>query len=265
MRFKKGSLMLNHDFDKLLSIQGQIFREQKNRKTLKFIENNQAYFIKIHLGTGYKEIIKNLFQLKTPVIGAANEVNALIQLKHSGFVPELAGYGFQGKNPVTLKSYVITKAIENYITLEDYCQEWSFHPPRLSDKRRLIQKVADIAREIHQQGINHRDFYLCHFLLHHEFPKTLQLTVIDWHRAQLRSRVPYRWRVKDIAGLYFSALDCGLTQRDLYLFRKVYQYNDQKFWHDVENKALKLYKKFREKKHHVFTKKNHYDNPGAAG
>jgi len=255
--------MQHHQFDQIINIQGEVFREQKNRKTLKFIENSQAYFIKIHLGPGLKEILKNLFQLKTPVLGAANEVNALIKLKNTGFVPIIAGYGFKGINPAKLKSYIITKAIENTITLEDFCQHWSIHPPPLRLKRQLIQKVASIAKTIHDAGVNHRDFYICHFLLHQKNIEKLELTVIDWHRAQIRKKVPLRWRIKDISGLYFSALDCGLTKKDLLLFQKTYQYQHPSFWKDVEKKALKLYHKVREKKHDVFAKKGYDDNTGA--
>jgi heptose I phosphotransferase len=46
--------------------------------------------------------------------------------------------------------------------------------------------------------------------------------VIDLHRAQVRATTPRRWRDKDLAGLYFSALDIGLTQRDLLRFLRAY-------------------------------------------
>ena len=31
-------------------------------------------------------------------------------------------------------------------------------------KRVLVQRIATIARTLHGAGMNHRDFYLCHFL-----------------------------------------------------------------------------------------------------
>ena len=37
-----------------------------------------------------------------------------------------------------------------------------------------------------------------------------------------RAKVPTRWRNKDLAALYFSALDIGLTRRDLLRFLKAY-------------------------------------------
>lgn len=76
-----------------------------------------------------------------------------------------------------------------------------------------------------QQGINHRDCYICHFLLHLPFTgreDELKISVIDLHRAQIRAKVPRRWRDKDLIGLYFSSMNIGLTQRDIWRFMKVY-------------------------------------------
>jgi heptose I phosphotransferase len=82
-----------------------------------------------------------------------------------------------------------------------------------------------MARSMHGGGVNHRDFYLCHFLLHLDPPPTptaLRLSLIDLHRAQCRAFTPRRWRDKDLAGLYFSALDIGLTRRDFLRFLRGY-------------------------------------------
>ena len=38
----------------------------------------------------------------------------------------------------------------------------------------------------------------------------------------MRARTPRRWRDKDLAALYFSALDIGLTRRDLLRFVRQY-------------------------------------------
>jgi heptose I phosphotransferase len=46
--------------------------------------------------------------------------------------------------------------------------------------------------------------------------------VIDLHRAQTRPTITRRWRNKDLAALYFSALDIGLTRRDKLRFLKGY-------------------------------------------
>ena len=224
---------------KELDLKGEIFREQPGRRTLKFYENNKAYFAKIHLGVGWIEIFKNLIQLKLPVLGAKNEVRAIQRLEKYNFTPKLVNYGWRGKNPATQESFVITEALENTVSLEDYCRDWKLHPPPLKQKWSLIKQIAYIAKTMHDSGVNHRDFYLCHFLLD---KNNSHLYVIDWHRAQCRKEVPTRWKIKDIAGLYFSAMDAGLTQRDLWRFVRLYDKSyDKTFWNKVIRRAKKLY------------------------
>jgi heptose I phosphotransferase len=105
---------------------------------------------------------------------------------------------------------------------------------------------------MHRAGVNHRDCYICHFLLHTDRPVTaddFRLSVIDLHRAQTRDVVPRRWRDKDLAALYFSALDIGLTRRDLLRFLKGYfRYplrdilqGEARLLGWLERKAAKLY------------------------
>ena len=79
--------------------------------------------------------------------------------------------------------------------------------------------------KMHAAGVNHRDCYLCHFLLDiplFENHQQIKLSVIDLHRAQIRDKVPTRWRDKDLIGLYFSSTKIGLTNRDIWRFLKVY-------------------------------------------
>ena len=89
----------------------------------------------------------------------------------------------------------------------------------------MIAEVARMTGMMHRAGVNHRDCYIGHFLLHTDTPVTadnLRLSVIDLHRAQTRAVISRRWRNKDLAALYFSALDIGLTQRDKLRFLRGY-------------------------------------------
>ena len=79
--------------------------------------------------------------------------------------------------------------------------------------------------KMHGAGVNHRDCYLCHFLLDlplFENNQQIKLSVIDLHRAQTRKKVPIRWRDKDLIGLYFSSTNIGLNQRDIWRFLRNY-------------------------------------------
>ena len=147
-------------------------------------------------------------------------------------VPTLnvVGRGIRGNAPAHEESFVVTEALEGMISLEQLTQNWGELPARqrLALKRELIRQVATIARTIHCNGLNHRDFYLCHFLVKDrdwntwQTDESLVLHVIDLHRMQHRPSVPNRWWVKDVVGVLFSALDCDLTSNDLLLFSKIY-------------------------------------------
>jgi len=216
-------------FDELMSLKGDLYREVARRKTFKFSMNNHDYFAKIHKGVGWGEIFKNLLQLRLPIISAVSEykaINALVSLDIKTMT--LAAYGQRGLNIAELDSFVITESLEPAMSLEDLTIDWAENKPDLKLKRALIKRVATITRQLHDNGINHRDLYICHFLLKEDDLRLVQnvealpLYIIDLHRVQMRSKVPERWRVKDLAALYFSSMHIGFTQRDFYRFIKVY-------------------------------------------
>ena len=213
-------------FEEVKTLQGEVFRELETRRTLRFEMAGKSYFLKWHRGTTLKEIIKNLLSLRMPVLGADREWNAIHRLRDVG-VDTMYGvaFGEKGMNPLTRTSFIITEDLTPTISLEDYCADWATNPSDVRVKRMLIKRVATMVRNMHAVGINHRDCYICHFLLHLPFSgkeEELKISVIDLHRAQLRTRVPRRWRDKDLIGLYFSSMNIGLTQRDIWRFMKVY-------------------------------------------
>ena len=213
-------------FEEVKHLQGEVFRELETRRTLRFELAGGSYFLKWHRGTSLKEIVKNLISLRMPVLGADREWNAIHRLHDVG-VDTMHGVGFgeKGLNPLTKTSFIITEDLTPTISLEDYCADWVTNSPSAAVKRMLIKRVATMVRKMHLAGINHRDCYICHFLLHLPFSgeeEMLKVSVIDLHRAQIRNQVPLRWRDKDLIGLYFSSLNIGLTQRDILRFMKVY-------------------------------------------
>ncbi|MDR2989622.1 MAG: lipopolysaccharide core heptose(I) kinase RfaP [Providencia alcalifaciens] len=207
-------------------LDGEVFRALETRRTLRFQLDDKSYFIKIHYGTTLKEVLKNLFSFRLPVLGADREWNAIHRLTEAG-IDTMNGraFGQRGWNPLRRHSFIITEDLTPTVSLEDYCANWATQPPKFRIKQMLIQRVAEMVRKMHRIGINHRDCYICHFLLHLPFTENLhdlKISVIDLHRAQLRSSVPTRWRNKDLIGLYFSSLEIGLTQRDIFRFMKFY-------------------------------------------
>lgn len=229
----------------------RVYRDREGRKTFRVRFGASDYFVKRHGGVGWREIFKNLAVLKRPVVGAADEYRALMRLQRTAIAaPEVVGYASRGWNPARRESVIVTRALQGTLSLEALCANWSTDPPEFSVRLRVIRTVASIVRELHDAGINHRDLYLCHF---HIDPNTLQgdatkCYLIDLHRAQCRKKVPRRWRVKDLAALYFSAIDCGVSRRDLLRFVSLYSKQGlrelrihEEFWLAVERRSLALY------------------------
>lgn len=209
--------------------QGKIFKDKDGRRTLRFEYNSERFFLKFHNGVGWGEIFKNLLTLKLPVVGARDEWLALNRLRELGVNSMIAlGFGERGRNPATRESFLITAELKATETLENLVTAWQRDGVNPAYKRKVLREVARIARTIHHNGINHRDLYLCHFLVGEpganplSFEAEIPVFLVDLHRAQIRSSVPERWLVKDIGALYYSALYAGFTRRDFWRFLKDY-------------------------------------------
>jgi heptose I phosphotransferase len=243
----QAALAPRRSFEEVMALEGPPIRAKEGRRTFRLELAGRGYFFKIHSGIGWGEIAKELASLRKPTVSALAEKRAIEAVTRLGIpTMTLAGYGERGRNPARLQSFIVTEEIANTVTLEDLCAEWPRRPPPFALKQRLLRTVADIARRLHEHGINHRDFYLNHFRLQGE-----RLFLMDLHRAQLRDSIPRRWRVKDIGALYFSAADIGLTTRDLLRFVRLYTakplrqtlQEDAAFWRTVTRRAGKFYRR----------------------
>lgn len=211
-------------FEMAKQIEGEVYRDYANRKTKKFKLGSSSYFIKYHGPVGWKEILKNLIQFKTPVIGAEREWQALVKLQSLKIgCPEPVALMVKGWNPSNQESFLITKDLEETISLEDFFIDNHHKQLSAEGRRALLSSVAKICRTIHLNGLNHRDLYLCHFHIKNKTSSADQeLSLIDLHRGQIRKKTPLRWMIKDIGGLLHSILPFGISETDCYRFLMVY-------------------------------------------
>ncbi len=229
-----------------------VYRQREGRTTLRVQVGDRGFFLKLHTGAGWREIIKNLLQGRLPVLGAANEYRAAQALARLGVdTLTVAAYAATGGNPARQQSMLVSDELTGTVSLEAFCAHWSSAPPAPRVRMHLIAMLAQCARRMHEGGVNHRDFYLCHFHLDLATlaARAPRCYLIDLHRAQLRRRTPLHWRTRDLAALYFSALDCGLTHRDLLRFLRHYSaaglrgalVADAGLWQRVAKRARRLY------------------------
>ena len=212
-----------------MNIDGEVVKHVvKSRRITRFDRDGRQFYMKCHYGVGWGEIFKNLLTLRLPVTSARNEWQALNTLQQIGIDSmEVAAFGSDGWNPASKQSFIITDALTETRDIEQWLAEAGAAAPSkelLLTKRRILMAAGKMAGRLHANGINHRDFYLCHFRLR---PADLaglrpdekpQLFLMDLHRAQIRHRVPLRWLVKDLSGLLYSGMysphNLPLTLRD---------------------------------------------------
>ena len=248
-----GSLFHEAPFDLVKRIDGEVYRQYENRVTKKFENNNKSYFIKFHGPVGWKEIFKNLFLMKIPVIGAQREYDALNHLTQNNInCPNIKGFALKGLNPANSSSFLITEELYETFSLEDFFLQGHHNNLSFTQKKKLILKVAHLIRSVHESGLNHRDLYLCHIHIKNKIKfDDIDLSIIDLHRAQIRSKVPFRWLVKDLGGLIHSVLQFGLSERDFYRFMMAYL---QCTFRELNARHLKITKKTLERAFKMYLK-----------
>ncbi len=241
----------------LLHMPGKVFRVVRGRKTVQVKLGTNSYFIKQHFGVGWVEILKNLLTFKKPIISARTEKLAIEKLAQIGIATTpFVAFGEQGCNPASRQSFLMTKDLGDIVSLEDLSADWKNNPPSAKFKRKLIIAVAKLAKKLHENGMCHRDFYICHLCIHQKNLTAalnnnaeIELYLIDLHRMFIQEKPSSKNSFKDIAALYFSTMDLDLGANDYLRFMHYYDaHTSSIFWHQVQMRAKKLYIKFNSKK-----------------
>lgn len=238
-------------FATLATLNGEVHRDTGRRRTVRVVVAGAPYFAKVHDGVGWREIVKNLLVLKWPVLGARNEFEACRRLRERGVsAPAVAAFGERGVNPATRRSLVLCDALEGFASLEDVGSAWGQASVPLALKRRVLSAAGRMTAEMHAAGVNHRDYYACHLLANAAklARGQVELAVIDLHRAQVRARVPRRWRRRDLAALLYSVSGMPLTRQDRFRFLAAYSgtrpgleiRSRRRFWAGVVRRADRL-------------------------
>jgi heptose I phosphotransferase len=249
-----------------MAIDGEVFKEMPGRRTLCFDRFGRKFFIKQHFGVGWQEIFKNLLSLRLPVISALNEQRAIAACENLGIATMNAvAWGEQGINPARRRSFLVTEALQGTETLEDWLPKLMMTPDehaRARLRQAVVSRVATIACNLHEHGLNHRDFYLCHLRIglpgEGVLPDPAAFTVflMDLHRVQQRQVTPERWVVKDLAALLYSALYAcegyQASRSDVLRFIQSYRgmpwrqslQRDRSFWRKVIARTVTMYRRY---------------------
>ncbi|MFH5805635.1 lipopolysaccharide core heptose(I) kinase RfaP [Alienimonas sp. DA493] len=171
----------------------------------------RAFYIKRHGRDPLSEYVKPLFRLTKPVLGARPEWEAMLRF-HAVGLPTMTPVAFGETGPIgNRRSFVMTEALEDRERVDHWLNDrrGDRSPETTARRRALVAEVARLARSLHAAGMHHQDLYLCHWLL----PPAAGSgpgepgvpSIIDLGRVRVHGTLPERWRVKDLAQLYYSA------------------------------------------------------------
>jgi len=211
-------------FERMMSLEGQVARRVGARETVRLELDSastgnagppMAFYIKRYGPPPWREYWKPLLKLTRPIVGARVEWDAMLAFHRLG-LPTMTPvmFGQSGR-----RSFVITEALEGYVKLTEWIDTHCSSPAAAGDAyRTAIEKLAPLTRTMHNAGVHHQDYYLCHVLVPEKVGPP-GMHIIDLGRARVRRRLGARWRVKDLAQLDYSADPVSVLGRLRFLRR----------------------------------------------
>jgi len=189
------------------------------RETSWFERDGRRFYLKVHAGVGWGEILKCWLQGKRPVLDARPEAQALgLLARHEVPVPRLAAHGVRGLDPARRRSFVLTEALEDTVDLAEELARVPAPSPRF--RAELARALGGLVARLHAAGLAHQDLYLTHFRLRRGEHGGFELFLLDLHRAR---RASPRAVEKDLAALRFSTFGLLVTRADCARFWRAYR------------------------------------------
>ncbi len=145
--------------------------------------------------------------------------------------PKTIAYGRQWTRGFEKRSFIITRKIPDGESLERKLPDFFYEEPsaqNLKQRREFIERLADFVRRFHETGFRHCDLYLAHIFLTDKG----KFYLIDLQRAFKPILLGRRFRVKDIAQLYYSAPAKYFSRSDRLRFYLRYTGSEKPGWSD---------------------------------
>ena len=233
----EGRLTLHHDFVWLLHRNGldtfesfyheglgQLLRDVGPRSNVQLTLESDGrpvtLFLKRHEPVGFLEKLRAWLRFRRPRTPARTEWENIRELARLG-IATMPPVAF-GEAPDTGRSFVMTAKLDFARPADDFVRDrFTSGPGAMTpERRKFVQRLAQLVRKLHAADLTHRDLYLCHVFVR-ETDGDYQLYLIDLQR--LGPHVfQRRWKVKDLAQLEFSRPRGTLSNTDAMRFLLTY-------------------------------------------
>ncbi len=159
---------------------------------------------------------------------AAFSFKSSYELSTAGInTPKTLFYGEQWGAVFEKRSFIITEKIPNAESLERKlpdCFDGPATVEKLKNRRNFIAQLASFIRKFHETDYRHRDLYLSHIF----YSNSGDFYLIDLARAFKPIVLRRRFRIKDLAQLYYSAPARYFSRTDRLRFYFIYTGQDVK-------------------------------------
>jgi len=238
--------------DSLFTLKGGVSLVKKNlashraRVQFKAGRSEGVFFLKRYDRPPILAQLKNWFYHRSSISFGYSELRASQMLSAAGInTARVVGYGQQRNRLFEKKSFIITEKIPDALSLEQklpdcFCQPASAENIKL--RRQFLVQSAGFIRKFHQTGLRHRDLYLCHIFR----DESDKFYLIDLARVFKPKFFGWRFRIKDLAQLYYSAPAEYFTAADRLRFYQSYcghrklTFKDKLLIKNVKKKAKRI-------------------------
>jgi heptose I phosphotransferase len=201
---------------------GSSLPEHRSRLQFKTSAPDKTLFLKRYNHPDVLTQIKNWFWHSARKSMMSYDLDPSDDLARAGIkTPKAVSYGEQWGVFFEKRSFIITEELPNAESLEQKlpdCFRDRLKTENLIQQRSFIERLAQFAKKFHTTGYCHRDFYLAHIF----YSDDSTFYLIDLQRSFKPGILAERFRVKDIAQLYFSAPGSAFSNTDRLRFYKSY-------------------------------------------
>lgn len=206
---------------------GSFLKKNKYRSVARIELGSRVFYLKRHFWP-WRERLRSVNPLLRKE-DAKNEWDNMLLLSSLGFnTMTPVAFGERKKFSLSYFSLTLTENLYGAEKLEVFLPR-GFKPPldheKINEKRAYIKKLAVLAGDLHNYGLNHQDFYLGHILIRQGEDKFF---IIDLQRMHKNTTISLHDRTKDLAQLAYSATALGVfTKTDLLRFFHLYIGSDK--------------------------------------
>jgi len=201
---------------------GSSLPEYRSRVQFEISDPDKTLFLKRYNRPDALTQIKNWFWHKSRKSTMSFDLDPTEDLARAGIkTPKTISYGEQWGVFFEQRSFIITEELPNAEALEQKlpdCFADRSKTGNLRRQRNFIKRLGQFAKIFHDTDYRHRDFYLAHIF----YSDDGTFYLIDLQRAFKPHILAERFRVKDIAQLYYSAPGSAFSKTDRLRFYKSY-------------------------------------------